>query len=127
MKAWVATGVLLAGGALATLASAGDVATFDSKLIMRATAPAFHGKVKSDSDDCVAQRKVKLLRRKRRGRPARLLGTDRTNGNGEWAVTEPNDFTLRSGIYFSRVTKSIVTTPVATICNRDRSRKIVVD
>ena len=127
MKALLAAGTLLAAGALATIASAGDVATFDTRLIMRETAPAFHGKVKSDSDDCVAGRKVKLLRRTRPGRPTRLLGTDVTNNRGRWEVTEPDEFTLKSGIYFSRVTKEIVNTPVPTVCAKDRSRKVVVD
>ena len=127
MKAWLAVGTLLATGALATIAWGGEIATFDTRLVMRETAPAFHGKVKSDSDDCVADRKVKLLRRKRPGRPLRQLGTDRTSDRGRWAITEPDEFTLRSGIYFSRTPRAIVNTPLPTVCTKDRSRKIVVD
>ena len=94
---------------------------------MRETAPAFHGKVRSDSDLCVDDRKVKLYRRKRAGRPKHLLGTDRSDMNGRWAILE-DQFTLRSGIYFAK-TRRIVdnSTPLPTVCERDVSRKVVVD
>ena len=114
-------------GTFAAAASAGDVATYDTTLIMRQTAPAFHGKVKSDSDLCIADRRVKLYRRKRAGRPKHLLGTDRSDENGRWAVLE-DQFTLRSGIYFA-VTNKILdeSTPLPTFCTRAKSRKVVVD
>jgi hypothetical protein len=127
MKAWMAVGIVLAGGALAAVASAGDVATFPTKVTMSKQAPAFHGKVKSDEDMCIEDRKVKLLRRRRSGRPYRLLGTDRAKPNGRWAIKEPREFTLTSGIYIARAPRTIVHTPVATVCAKDASRKIVVD
>ncbi len=127
MKVWLAVGTLLATGALATIAWGGDVATYDTRLVMRDTAPAFHGKAKSELDDCEMAREVKLLRRKRPGRPLKLLGTDLTDAQGRWAITEPDEFTLKSGIYFSRVTKAIVVSPVPAVCSKHRSRKIVVD
>jgi hypothetical protein len=126
-KAAVATALLIAAGAFAAIASAGEVATFGTRVTISERAPAFHGRVKSDSDDCVADRKVKLLRRKRRGRPVRILGTDRTTNNGRWAITEPADFTLKSGIYFARAPRVVIDTPVPTVCAKDRSRKLVVD
>jgi hypothetical protein len=127
MKAWMAVGIVLAGGALAAIASAGDVATFPTRVTMSKQAPAFHGKVKSDEDMCIEDRKVKLLRRRRSGRPYRLLGTDRAKPNGRWAIKEPREFTLTSGIYIARAPRDIVHTPVATVCAKDASRKIVVD
>jgi hypothetical protein len=127
MKAWIAVGIVAVGGVLAAVASAGDVATFPTKLTMSKQAPAFHGKVKSDEDMCIEDRKVKLLRRTRSGRPYRLLGSDRANSNGRWAVKEPQEFTLKSGIYIARAPKAIVRTPVATVCAKDASRKVVVD
>jgi hypothetical protein len=113
--------------AVASIATAGDIATFPTRVTISKQAPAFHGKVRSDTDDCVGDRKVKLMRRKRAGRPVRTLGTDRTEDNGRWAITEPDDFTLKSGIYFARAPRQIVDTPVPTICAKDRSRKVVVD
>lgn len=113
--------------ALATSATAGDVATFGTRVTISSDPPAFHGRVFSDADVCREQRRVKLLRRTRPGRPVRVLGTDRTEGNGRWAITEPDDFTLRSGIYWARAPRKIVETPVPTICARDRSRRLVVD
>jgi hypothetical protein len=120
---------LAAGSAFTftAVAPAGDVATFNTHLIMRQTAPAFHGRVKSDSDLCIDNRKVKLYRRKRAGRPKHLLGTDRSDSAGRWAVLE-DQFTLRSGIYFA-ITRRILdeSTALPTFCERDKSRKIVVD
>src|SRR5687768_15482307 len=85
--------------AFAASAGAGDVATYDTELKIRDSFPAFHGKVKSDTQICVANRTVKLFRKKP-NRPRKLLGTDRTNGQGEWAITEEtHGFTLKSGIY----------------------------
>lgn len=112
---------------VATIATAGDIATFPTKVSIAEQAPAFHGKVKSDTEDCIGDRKVKLMRRKRAGRPVRTLGRDRTEDNGRWAITEPDDFTLKSGIYFARAPRQIVDTPVPTVCAKDRSRKVVVD
>ena len=118
----------MALGLVATIAAAGDVATFDTKLAISDNAPAFHGKVKSDSDLCVADRKVKLYRKRRGSAPRRLLGEDRSNGNGFWAITEPDDFTLTSGIYFAKTRKILdQSTPLPTFCDRDKSRKLVVD
>ena len=125
-RALMLTLALVAGSAFTftAVAPAGDAATFDTKLIMRQTAPAFHGKVKSDSDLCVADRKVKLYRKKRAGRPKHLLGTDRSDENGKWAVLE-DQFTLKSGIYFAKTRKILDTsTPLPTFCDRDVSRKV---
>ena len=114
--------------AVATIAAAGEVATFDTKLTISSNAPAFHGKVKSDSDLCVADRKIKLYRKRRGSAPRKLLGEDRSNGNGFWAITEPDDFTLKSGIYFAKTRKILdQSTPLPTFCERDKTRKLVVD
>lgn len=114
-------------GTAAAVAGAGDVASFETNVTISERAPAFHGKVRSDSEDCTQDRKVKLLRRTRAGRPSKVLGSDRTEDNGRWAITEPDEFTLKSGIYFARAPKTILDTPVPTICAKDRSRKVVVD
>ena len=128
MKAWLVLGTAVALGILASLASAGEIATFDTDLKIRDSAPAFHGKVKSDSGVCVADRKVKLFRKRRPGRPAKLLGSDRSNAIGRWAVLEPAEFTLTSGIYFAKTGKILdESTALPTFCLRDKSRRIVVD
>jgi len=123
----MAVGIIVASGAFAAIALAGDVATFDTKVGIANRAPAFHGKLRSDENACVADRRVKLLRRTRPGRPARVLGRDKTGNNGRWAITEPEEFTLRSGLYFARAKRRIIETPLPTICDRGRSKKIFVD
>ena len=125
--ALAATAATAFGLAAAIPATAGDVATFPSRVTIREQAPAFHGRVFSDESACAVDRKVKLMRRRKPGRPLRTMGSDRTNMHGRWAVTEPTDFTLKSGIYFARAPEAIVSTPVSTVCAKDRSRKIVVD
>lgn len=113
---------------LAAPAGAGDVATYDTELKMRDTFPAFHGRVKSDSDACVEGRKVKLYRKKRSG-GNKLLGSDRANSRGKWAVTEAeHGFILKSGAYFARTPRVIVDDMgLPTICTRARSQTEVVD
>jgi hypothetical protein len=127
MKLWIAAVLAAALAALASTALAGDVATFDTKVGIANQAPAFHGKLRSDEPACVEDRRVKLLRRTRPGRPARVLGRDKTGRRGRWAITEPDEFTLRSGIYFARAKRKIIKTPLPTICDRGRSKKIFVD
>lgn len=112
---------------LAAPAGAGDVATYDTELKMRDTFPAFHGRVKSDADVCVKGRKVKLYRKKRNG-DNKLLGVDLADSRGKWAITEPDEFTLRSGAYFSKTPRIIVDNMgLPTICTRARSQTEVVD
>jgi len=123
----MAVGIIVASGAFAAIALAGDVATFDTKVGIANRAPAFHGKLRSDENACVADRRVKLLRRIRPGRPAKVLGRDKTRNNGRWAITEPDEFTLKSGLYFARAKRRIIETPLPTICDRGRSKKIFVD
>ncbi len=108
-------------------ADAGDVATFETRLGMSTKAPAFHGKVRSDSRACKRNRRVRLYRKLRPGKPKKLLGYDRSSRKGKWAVTEPEEFTLRSGLYWAVVSRKVIQTPVTTICTRDRSRRVFVD
>jgi hypothetical protein len=70
---------------------------FDSKIRLKNAFPAFHGKVKSDGDMCVANRKVRMFKEKRG--EDKLLGKDRTDADGYWEVLqEPG-----SGVYYDKV------------------------
>ena len=94
---------------------------------MRKTAPAFHGKVKSDNPFCVGNRKVVLYRKTRPGRSKRRLGADRANPNGKWAITEAsNGFILKSGLYFAKAKRIVFEEGARMVCRGDRSRKISV-
>lgn len=124
----IATGMtaIALGLAAATPAPAGDVS--DTQVKIRDTAPAFHGKVKSDNPFCVNNRKVKLLYRKRPGAPKRKLGADRANSNGRWAVTEASDgFILKSGLYWAKVNRIRFEEGAPMTCRGDSSTKVFVD
>lgn len=81
----------------ATAFAQGETVEIQTEVIIRNTAPAFHGKVKADNENCVEDRKVKLFKEKRSG-GKKLLGTDHAADSGKWKV--PFD-KLTSGAYFA--------------------------
>ena len=81
----------------ATAFAQGETVEIDTEVIIRNTAPAFHGKVKADNENCVEDRKVKLFKEKRSG-GKKLLGTDHAANSGKWEI--PFD-KLSSGGYFA--------------------------
>ena len=105
-------------------ALATQVERIDSKVTISKKAPAFHGRVKSDKQPCVEQRKVELFKA-RRHRPDKLLGKDHTNHQGRWEV-DVNP--LRPGGYYAKVTRrSEGTAGTIHICRPDRSKFVGVD
>ena len=98
------------------------VQKYESHIGISDMAPAFHGDVDAEVPQCVPNRIVRLYR-ERTGED-KLLGQDQTDGTGEWAITEPDEFTLKSGVYYAKVTATIVG---GDRCQRDRSRKLFVD
>jgi hypothetical protein len=85
-----------------------------SKVTLASSFPAFHGKVKSKSDACIAERKVRLYS-ERPGKDA-LLGKARTNARGRWTIRmEPTP-----GVYYARVKST-------GSCKGDVSRPVVID
>jgi hypothetical protein len=117
-------GASLAAATVAAIpALATNVVKIDSKVTISTRAPAFHGKVKSDNHACEVHRKVKLF--KERHGADKLLGHDRTSNRGRWKVElDP----LRSGAYYARVKRRAEgTAGTIYVCQRDRSRTLVVD
>jgi hypothetical protein len=95
-----------------------------SRIILRESFPAFHGRVKSPNQACVQQRRVKLFKRKPNC-DRRLLGKTRTNAAGKWEViVDP----LSSGAYWAVVTRrSEGAAGTIFVCLRDKSKTVVVD
>jgi hypothetical protein len=87
---------LVLGGASLALAQ-GATVEIESEVILRNTAPAFHGKVKSDNENCVEDRKVKMFKKKRSG-GKKLLGSDHAANSGKWKVLFDK---VTSGAYFA--------------------------
>jgi hypothetical protein len=110
---------LVAISATAVAGGPGQTVEIDSRIKIRQSFPAFHGKVKSDNMACVQQRRAKLFKQKRNG-DKKLLGFDRTNAEGKWKViVDP----LKSGVYYAVVKRREEGTAGTTfVCLRDKSR-----
>jgi hypothetical protein len=121
---------LTAGLALAfsgltiSAAAATNTVEINSRIIMRESFPAFHGRVKSPNDACEDNRLVKLFKKKRSG-GRKLLGKTHTDVEGKWEIiVDP----LRSGSYRAVVKQRAEGTAGTTfVCLRDKSKRAVVD
>ena len=80
--------LLAAIAALAVVAAIGvanaSVVGVPTKLTLANSAPAFHGKVKSEHSVCERNRKVKMFQKQ--SGPDDLLGSDKSNRHGKWKV-----------------------------------------
>lgn len=106
------------------LAGAGEVIEVESEIKIRKAFPAFHGKVVADNDNCVMDRRAKLFKERRNG-GKKLLGYDRTDAKGKWAVeVDP----LKSGVYYAVVKRyeNATAGPIYD-CLRAKSRTLSVD
>jgi hypothetical protein len=121
-KLGLAAAAIAACATFAAPQALAGIQKYESHIGISDRAPAFHGDVDAEVPQCVPARIVRLYREKTG--EDKLLGQDQTDGTGEWAITEPDDFTLKSGLYYAKVTATIVG---ADRCKRDRSRKIFVD
>jgi hypothetical protein len=115
---------LAISGLAVTAAPATNTVKINSRIIMRQTFPAFHGKVKSSNEACVQDRVVKLFKKRRNG-GRRLLGKTDTNGAGKWKViVDP----LKSGVYRAVVKRRAEgTAGTIFVCRRDGSKRAFVD
>ena len=122
LKLGLAAAAITACGLFAAPQALAGIERYESHIGISEMPPAFHGDVDAEVPQCVPGRIVRLYREK----PGddKLLGQDQTDGTGEWAITEPGDFTLKSGVYYAKVTATIVG---ADRCQKDRSRKLFVD
>ncbi len=111
------------GTAAASFAQ-GQTVEIDTEVKIRDSAPAFHGKVVADNENCVADRTVKVFKRKHDG-GKKLLGKDHAANSGKWTVLFDK---LTSGEYFA-VAPSVEQGTAGTIydCLRGKSRVLAVD
>lgn len=90
-------------------------AAFKTKVVVSLKFPAFHGKLVSKRGSCLGNRQVKMFR-ERNGKKV-LLGRDRSNAKGKWAV--PVGKKLPKGTYYATVTKT-------SNCKGDRSATLPI-
>jgi hypothetical protein len=112
---------------LATAAAAfaqGETVEIQTEVKLRNGAPAFHGKVTADNENCVEDRVVKMFKQKRSG-GKKLLGKTHAANDGKWTV--PFD-KVTSGGYFALAPK-VEQGTAGTIyqCLKAKSRVIAVD
>jgi hypothetical protein len=109
----------LSASLVAAPALAGSEA--DVTVKVKSGAPAFHGKVKSDEDLCVANRPVLIKKVKNHGN--KTIGANTTDSNGNWTIKiDP----LKSAVYFAKAPKLIDVEPGIS-CIGAKSDKQVVD
>jgi hypothetical protein len=92
--------LIAAIAAAALLVPASGSAAAGTKVIVSFKLPAFHGKLASSSQGCVANRTVRLF--KVRSGPDRVLKTDRSNAKGKWAAVIARK-RVPSGTYYAKV------------------------
>lgn len=96
--------------------------TYTTTVSMSGKFPAFHGKLHSKSDFCVADRRVRVFRE--RSGPDKLLGVDRSEDDGSWVV--PVGDRLISGVYYTKA-PPYGSASLGIVCRPALSRVAVVD
>ncbi len=111
--------VLAALAALATAALlpalASGAGKNSTKIVVSIKVPAFHGKLTSPRQACLGSRTLKMYRE--RGGKKKLLGRDKSEDNGKWAIPVKN---LTSGAYYATVAKR-------GKCKASKSKVLTID
>lgn len=105
--------------AIAPAALAGDQ-PYESKIRLTERFPFAHGKVKSDSPDCIANRKVRLFV-VRKGED-KVLGKTRTGSDGKWQILK----TPKSGVYYAKVNQ-YANPATGLSCLPAKSKEVAID
>jgi hypothetical protein len=108
------------GGLFAAAAPATQ--TFSTSVFLNTKFPAFHGRVHSQSEFCVQDRKVKLLR-SRNGGAFKVIGATKTDNKGHWKIkTTP----LGGSTYFAKA-PAYGSAALGTQCLPSKSKSATVD
>ncbi len=118
--ATIVAAVLLSGPAFGGMMSPSN--NYEVAVKLKKGPPAFHGKVVSQNDFCVAEREVKL-KKDLRGRKNPTVGLAVTDLDGDWEFrVEP----LKSGAYYAKA-PLYGSASLGIQCGRAVSRVLVVD
>jgi hypothetical protein len=113
------SGAVAAAAVPAIAQERGTDPVYESKIRLKNAAPAYHGKVKSESEMCIANRKVRLFKESRNGED-KVLGKDRTDSEGYWEVLKDP----KSGVYYAKVNRYEGS---GYACLQAKSKKVVID
>lgn len=120
-----ATALLTLGAILALGGAALAAKRIDSKVtihVRQGQGLVWYGKVKSDNDKCVPDRKVKLYVKQQGGSFYRV-DTDQTDEDGKWNIHTVIPGGVQKG--YAKVKKERIGRPgYRKLCEPDRSRKI---
>ena len=111
---------IAAGFAALAPAATGHDMPFASKIRLTERAPFAHGKVKSDSPDCIANRKIRLFVEKKNG--DKVLGKTRTGSDGKWQILK----TPKSGVYYAKVNQ-YANPATGLSCLPAKSKEVAID
>lgn len=114
----VATAVAAFAASAATAPAADQ--PFDSKIRLTERFPFAHGKVKSDSPDCIANRKVRLFKVKRGD--DKVLGKTRTGSDGKWEILQEE----KPGVYYAKVNQ-YADEATGLFCLPAKSKQVAID
>jgi hypothetical protein len=118
--------LLLVVVVVASLAFAGSASAaftlFKTTIFVSEKFPAFHGKLHSKNDFCVADRPVKVYRE--RPGPDKHLGTDRSEESGFWQVSIGDR--LISGSYYAKAA-DFGSASLGIGCSPVKSKVVFVD
>lgn len=119
-RAAVAAATAVAAFAAGTVSAPAADQPFDSKIRLTERFPFAHGKVKSDSPDCIANRKIRLFKVKKGD--DKVLGKTRTGSDGKWEILrEP-----KSGVYYAKVNQ--YADPMTGLsCLPAKSKEVAID
>jgi len=116
--ATLATASMIALGIVASADAAGH-GGIPTKVKLSDKFPAFHGKVKSDSDACVSNRKIRLFKVKKGD--DKVIGKTRTDSMGKWQIIK----TEKPGAYYAKANKSSPSSGVT--CKSAVSKTVAID
>ncbi len=120
-RATVATGVAtIAAVAFGAAAAPAQDMPFESKIRLTERAPFAHGKVQSDSPDCIANRKIRLFKEK--SGSDKVIGKTRTGSDGKWTIMK----TPKSGVYYAKVNQ-YANESTGLYCLPAKSKKVAID
>lgn len=119
-----ATALAVCATASALAGGPGQTVEIATQVKLRNSAPAFHGKVTADNENCVEDRLVKMFK-KRAGGGKKLLGKTHAANSGKWKVPFNN---LSSAAYFA-LAPEVEQGTAGTIymCLKAKSQVIAVD
>lgn len=119
-RAGLVAAIAVAAFAASAVAAPAADQPFESKIRLTERFPFAHGKVKSDSPDCIANRKIRLFKVKKGD--DKVLGKTRTGSDGKWEILRDP----KSGVYYAKVNQ-YANPATGLSCLPAKSKQVAID